>query len=113
LDGVAWVRPGPLTKRASAQDEQVLSERRVAAALPFDTRSVIGAQESDLDLEMLGSTYVTAAVDPEVLEENGRPLPQQLRSLRLLDPTGVPTALRLLLGVCPTFPPGACPVRPL
>lgn len=87
----------------------MLSERRVAAALPFDARSVIGAQESDLDLEMLGSTYVTAAVDPEVLEENGRPLPQQLRSLRLLDPTGVPTALGLLLGGFDptTFLPGA------
>jgi ATP-dependent DNA helicase RecG len=109
LDGVAWVPPGPLTKRASAQDERVLSERRVAAALPFDARSVVGAQKSDLDLELLGSTYITAAVDPEVLEENGRPLPQQLRSLRLLDSTGVPTVLGLLLGgFDPTaFLPGA------
>lgn len=109
VDGVAWVRPGPLTKRASSQDEAVLSERRIAAALPFDARPLTGSRQSDLDLELLRSTYVTAAVDPEVLEENGRPLPQQLRSLRLLDPGGVPTALGLLLGgFDPTaFIPGA------
>jgi ATP-dependent DNA helicase RecG len=98
LDGVAWVRPGPLTKRASPDDERVLSERRVAAALPFDARPLPGTSVDDLDVELLRSTYVTAAVDPEILEENGRPLPQQLRSLRLLDVTGAATPLGVLLG---------------
>lgn len=56
----------------------MLSERRVAVALPFDARPVIGSQQSDLDLELLRSTYVTAVMDPEVLEKNGRPLAQQL-----------------------------------
>lgn len=110
LDGVAWVRTGPQTVRATAQDERVLSERRVAAALPFDARAVVGSQPSDLDLELLRSTYVAAAVDPDVLEENGRPLEQQLGSLKLLDRGGVPTGLGILLGgFDPTaFIPGAC-----
>lgn len=98
FDGVAWVRPGPLTVRASAEDERVLSERRTAATVPFDSRIAPGTTPADLDLELLESTYVRAAVDPEVLQENGRPLPQQLRSLRMLDVDEVPTHLGILLG---------------
>lgn len=98
LDGVAWVRPGPLTKRASADDERVLNERRQAASLPFDARPVAGSGHHDLDLDLLRSTYVAAAVDPDVLEENDRPLPQQLQSLRLLAPDGAATVLGILLG---------------
>lgn len=98
LDGVAWVRPGPLTKRASADDERVLTERRQAASLPFDARPIPGVGISDLDVELLQSTYIAAAVDPEVLEENGRPPTQQLQSLRLLAPGGAATGLGVLLG---------------
>lgn len=98
LDGVAWVRPGPLTKRASADDERVLIERRTAAVLPFDARPLPGTGAGDLDLELLRSTYVSAAVDPDVVEENDRPLEQQLKSLRLLHPTGAATPLGILLG---------------
>jgi ATP-dependent DNA helicase RecG len=98
FDGVAWGRPGPLTVRASAEDERILSERRATAAVPFDGRTARGTTPEDLDLGLLESTYISAAVDPEVLEENGRPLPQQLRSLRLLDVNEIPTHLGLLLG---------------
>lgn len=99
LDGVAWVRPGPQTVRASASDERLLTERRSALALLTpDLRPVLSATGKDLDLELLTSTYVTSAVDPEVLEENGRPVHQQLASLRLLDPQGTPTLLGVLLG---------------
>ncbi|MBI1759444.1 MAG: putative DNA binding domain-containing protein [Actinobacteria bacterium] len=98
LDGVAWVRPGPSTRRASTNDERVLSERSAATALPFDARGLAGSALADLDVELLRSTYITAAVAPEVLAENERPLPQQLRSLRLIDPAGTPTALGVLLG---------------
>jgi ATP-dependent DNA helicase RecG len=98
LDGVAWVRPGPLTKRASADDERVLNERRQSVNLPFDARPLPGTGESDLDVELLRSTYIAAAVDPEVIDENDRPLGQQLGSLRLLDPNGSATSLGILLG---------------
>ena len=98
LDGVAWVRPGPLTKQASADDERVLIERRRSAELPFDSRPLPGTGENDLDLELLRSTYIAAAVDPDVIEENDRPLSQQLRSLRLLHTNEAATPVGILLG---------------
>jgi ATP-dependent DNA helicase RecG len=98
LDGVAWVRPGPLTKRASSDDERILIERRRSASLPFDAHPLAGTGQSDLDVELLRSTYLVAAVDPEVVEENDRPLGQQLKSLRLVHPTGLATPLGILLG---------------
>jgi ATP-dependent DNA helicase RecG len=109
FDNVAWVRPGPLTKRASADDERVLIERRRTFAQPYDSHPVQGSGLDDLDLELFRSTYLPAAVDLTVIEENDRPLNQQLASLRLTDPGGVPTVLGLLaVGLDPTrFMPGA------
>lgn len=109
LDGVAWVRPGPLTKRATATDERILTERRTVMHQPFDSRPVPGAATSDLDIALFETTYLPSAVDPAVLEENHRPLQQQLSSLAITDPDGVPTGLGLLLlGLDPSkFIPGA------
>ncbi len=98
LDGVVYVRPGPTTRRANPDDERVLSERRVSLAMPFDSRPVSGSTLADLDLELLASTYVPAAVDAAVLEENHRPVPEQLASLRLCTSAGVPTTCGLLVG---------------
>jgi len=98
LDGVAWVRPGPLTRRASADDERVLIERRRSAEVPFDARPLPGTGVADLDIEVLRSTYIASAVDPEVVEENDRPPAQQLRSLRLLHPNGFATPVGIVLG---------------
>lgn len=97
LDGVAWVRPGPSTRRASADDERVLTERRIAAAVPFDSRALPGSSLSDVDLELVQSTYLPAAVAAEVIAENGRPLVEQLASLRLCSLDGTLTATGLLL----------------
>ena len=41
FNGVVWVRPGPTTRSASANDEQVLAERRLQT-VPFDSREVAG-----------------------------------------------------------------------
>ncbi|MFI9580305.1 ATP-binding protein [Streptomyces sp. NPDC052236] len=69
-----WVRPGPTTRRAGREDERVLFQR----------------------------SYLPAMVDPEVIEENGRPLDVQLSSCHLATPDGVPTALGLLaVGLAP------------
>ncbi len=97
VDGVAWVRPGPSTRRASADDERVLTERRVAAAVPFDSRALPGSALSDLDVELARSTYLPAAVAADVLAENGRPLVEQLASLRLCTLDGTLTATGLLV----------------
>ena len=110
LNGVAWVRPGPSTRKATADDERVLTERRRHKALPFDSHAWPGSGVSDLELQLFRGTYLRSAVSEEVLEENHRPEHQQLASLRLLDPdTGYATVLGLLLlGLDPTnFLPGA------
>jgi ATP-dependent DNA helicase RecG len=98
LDGVVYVRPGPTTRRANPDDERVLSERRISLAVPFDSRPIPGCTLDDLDLELLASTYVPAAVDQTVLEDNHRPLGDQLASLRLCSSDGVPTTCGLLVG---------------
>ncbi|WP_326614721.1 putative DNA binding domain-containing protein [Streptomyces scopuliridis] len=96
FEGVIWVRPGPTTRRASREDERVLSERRRAKDGPFDTKAVPRSTRDDLDLELFQRSYLPAMVDPEVIEENGRPLDVQLASCHLATPDGVPTALGLL-----------------
>ncbi|OEV06194.1 hypothetical protein AN219_35355 [Streptomyces nanshensis] len=91
-----WVRPGPTTRRATRDDERVLAERRRALDGPFDSRTVAGSGIDDLDLDLFRSSYLPSLVDPEVIDENGRPLPQQLASLHLTSPEEIPTALGLL-----------------
>lgn len=97
FNGIVWVRPGPTTRRANREDERVLNERRRSLDGPFDTRTVIGSSLKDLDLEVIRSTYLPAVVDHEVIEENQRSLEQQLASIRLSDPSGMPTVLGLLV----------------
>jgi len=75
----------------------VLTERRRSADGPFDSRPLLGSSTQDLDLDLFRTTYLPSFVDPDVIEENGRPLAQQLASLHLATPTDhVPTALGLL-----------------
>lgn len=108
-EGVAWVRPGPTTRRASREDERVLAERRRTLDVPFDTRPLPLARRNDLDLDLFRQAYLPSMVAPEVIDENGRPLEQQLSSLHLLTPDEVPTVLGMLtIGLDPgSHVPGA------
>jgi ATP-dependent DNA helicase RecG len=110
FDGVIWVRVGPTTRRAHRDEERILSERHQAAQRPFDERPVPGSSLADLDLELFRSTYLPAAVSPEVIEENQRSEIERLASLRLAalrDAT--PTVLgHLTIGLDPSdWIPGA------
>ena len=109
FEGVVWVRPGPTTRKANREDERVLTERRRELAAPFDSHPVRTATLDDLDLALFRSTFLPSMVSQEVLEENGRPVEQQLASMRLTDPTGTPTVLGVLaIGLDPTASvPGA------
>ena len=53
-------------------------------------RPVTDASIDDLDIEYIRASYLPSAVAREILEQNQRPLTQQLRSLRLLH-LGLPT----------------------
>jgi ATP-dependent DNA helicase RecG len=103
--GVVWVRRGPRRGPASAEDERVLSERRVANALPWDARRCEGATIDDLALDIFRLNYLRRAVDRAVLAENHRGDVAQLAALRLVhrrgDVMGPTNAGVLILGLDP------------
>jgi ATP-dependent DNA helicase RecG len=65
--------------------------------LPYEMRPRYFTTLTDLDLDLFTRSYLPAAVAPEVLAENGRPIAQQLTSLHLTDAGGTPTVLGLLV----------------
>jgi ATP-dependent DNA helicase RecG len=83
--GRICIRNGPRKGVANEAQERVLTERRTAAAKPFDTQPCIGSTLDDLALDLFLSTYRVQAVAREVLQENNRPVEEQLASLRLFD----------------------------
>ncbi len=83
--GRTWIRVGPSTRLATPQEEAVLTERRRAANLPFDARPLASATIDDLDLTLFADVLPQLVAD-DVLRENGRPVDQQLASLRFLSP---------------------------
>jgi ATP-dependent DNA helicase RecG len=83
--GRAWIRVGPSTRPATPQEESVLTERRRAANLPFDAQPLASATIDDLDLAGFTEVLPQLVAD-DVLRENGRPVDQQLASLRFLAP---------------------------
>lgn len=109
LDGVVYVRPGPTTRRATRDDERVLTEHRRSSSGPYDNHPVEGTSMDDLDRTLFQREYLPALVAPDVLAENERPVEQQLASLGITDGNGTPTVMGLLvLGLDPTSSiPGA------
>jgi ATP-dependent DNA helicase RecG len=107
--GAIWVRTGTSLHRASADEERQLIERRRFHQRTFDSRPVPHASLRDLDLTLFERVYLPAALAPEVLAENGRPVEHRLAALRFLDPSGCPTYGGLLsIGKYPRgFVPGA------
>lgn len=107
--GRVHIRVGPRKAIANEQEERVLSERRVAQARTFDARPCYEASIDELALGQFDA-YRRAAVDPETIQANHRPVEQQLASLRLYDPErSCPTHAGILLfGKNPRFyMPGA------
>lgn len=108
-EGRTWIRVGPRRAIASRDEERVLGERRRSADLSEDAQGVVGASLEDLDLDYFSNSYLPNAVAPEVLEENGRTVDEQLASLHLLNVRRLPTrAAILLIGKAPrSWVPGA------
>ena len=100
--GQCWIRVGPSVVLASPQEELQLAEKRQSMNLPYDMQSLPGVSTHDLDMEYFKIYYLPSSIAPDVLEENDRPLEQQMQSLRLLDRTKHPTVAALLtLGKTP------------
>jgi len=83
--GRVYVRVGPSKRVASAQEERLLTEKRVASQQTFDLRPCRGSSLDDLVLDLFLVTYRAAAVAREVIEENERDVKLQLASLRFFD----------------------------
>ncbi len=97
FDGRTWIRTGSTRSIATYEQEQRLSERRRHNALPFDVQPMPYVPVDDLDYEYFRSSYLPGAVAREVLQVNHREPRDQMVGLRMLDPSGAPTALGVLL----------------
>jgi len=96
--GRVCIRSGPRRGVANEAEERILTERRIAAAKPFDMQACIGSQLDDLAMDMFLNTYRVAAIARDVLDENHRPVEQQMASLRLFDlAKNCPTHAAILL----------------
>jgi ATP-dependent DNA helicase RecG len=99
LRGRTWIRVGPRRAIATPEEERRLSEKRRSKDLPFDIQPAFSASRSDLDLDLFRRVYLPYAVALEILENNQRPIEQQLASLRFasVEPQFQPTNLSILV----------------
>jgi ATP-dependent DNA helicase RecG len=95
--GRVYVRVGPRNQVASPEEERLLSERRRGRDLPFDHRPLIGSVRGDIDDFRFREVYLPSAIGADVIAQNERTDDDRLISLRLLDPSGIPTAGGLLI----------------
>ena len=108
--GRVHIRVGPRRAVASEQEERILTERRRSKARSFDMRPSPLADRSQLALASFKLDYLTAAVAPEIIEENHRELFDQMSSLGFWDADSncATNAGALLFGEDPLrFMPGA------
>jgi ATP-dependent DNA helicase RecG len=109
--GRICVRVGPRRAIATPEEERRLAEKSRSKNLPFDLAPITSASFSDLDLDYFRRGYLPLSIAPEVLEENHRPMEQQLTSLRFItaETAPSPTVLGILtVGKEPRqFLPGA------
>jgi ATP-dependent DNA helicase RecG len=97
LSGTVWVRVGTTDQRATPEEERRLAERVRWSALSFDLKPVPGASLGELDMELFSREYLPSAVSREVLQANARAPEEQLASLRMATPDGVPTYAGILV----------------
>ena len=96
--GRVCIRIGPRRGYATEQEERRLIERRVSQARTFDAQPALGSTIDDVALPLFLIDYRRQALAPEVIEENERPIDQQLASLRFFDLShGCPTNAGILL----------------
>jgi len=97
--GRVWVRVGPSTRIASAEEERRLTEKRRARDLPFDIRPMPSAKLTDLDIDLFERVYLPASLPPETLEQNQRGAREQMMSMRFatVEPDPRPTVLGILV----------------
>ena len=94
-DGRTYVRIGTSTRLATPQEERILFSRLSVRSM--DVQPCRGASLDDLALDLF-SEYRRKVISPEIIEENGRNLTDQLSALRFWDhQENVPTYAGIIL----------------
>ena len=82
--GRVFIRVGPRRGIATEQEERTLTERRVHSARTFDIQPCLDCGPDQV-VHSLFEDYRTAALAPEIIEENDRDRLQQMAALGLWD----------------------------
>ena len=93
------VRVGPRRGFATAQDERVLTEKRLHRDAPYDLKPITAATLADLNRRTFEENYLPAAIAPEALEANDRTYEQRLAASKMVASAAepIPTVLGLLV----------------
>lgn len=81
--GRTFIRIGPRRDVASLEEERILTERCTDSLATFDVSPCREATIQDIDTDYISSQYLPAAINPEELLLDKRPLKEQMASLRL------------------------------
>ena len=96
--GQVWVRVGARKALASEEDLHILAERRQAAGVRFEECPCPAARLDDMELDLFRNIYLPRAIKAEVIDDDERPIKEQMAALRFYDrKTDSPTNLGLLL----------------
>ena len=96
--GQVWVRIGPRKALANNDDIHILEEKRLHSATRFEIMPCVDSCLADLNLDLFRNIYLPRAIQAEVIDEDPRPVEEQLAALRFYDRQhNLPTNLGMLL----------------
>lgn len=99
FSGRTWIRVGSQRAIATQEEERRLTEKRRSKILSPDLQPMPFATLDDLDQDLFCRTYIPSVLPPDILEQNGRTVEQQLRAMRFttIEQPPCPTILGLLV----------------
>ena len=96
--GQVWIRLGARKALATDEDIHLLEERRQKSGRRFEEQPCTAARMEDLDLDIFRTQYLPKAIQAEVIEEDSRPIREQMAALRFYDrEVQTPTNLGMIL----------------
>ena len=84
-NGQVWVRVGPRKCIATEEDIRILTERRARFGVRDEERPCKSARLEDLDLDLFRGLYLPKAINAQVIDDDDRPVLEQLSALRFYD----------------------------
>ena len=96
--GQAWIRVSARKALATDEDIHVLEEKRQKSGIRFEEQPCLAARMDDMDLDLFRTQYLPRAIRSEIIEEDSRPVQEQLAALRFFNrETKTPTNLGMIL----------------